>query len=104
MVKITVVCPNCKSDDIVRHGKNKSNIQVYRCRNKKCSRTKFQLEYKNKACYPGTTEKIITHAINGSGIRDTGRVLGISPSTVINRLKKKGLAQCCKLEIYTGTP
>jgi len=89
MVKITVKCPNCKSDDIVRHGKSKTGIQVYRCRNKECARTKFQLEYKNKACMPGTTEKIIKHAINGSGIRDTSRVMGISPHTVIDRLKKK---------------
>ena len=34
-------------------------------------------------------------AINGSGIRDTSRVLGISKSTVINTLKRKenGLVQ-----------
>jgi insertion element IS1 protein InsB len=28
-------------------------------------------------------------ALNGSGIRDTARVLGISPTTVIEPLKKK---------------
>ena len=28
-------------------------------------------------------------ALNGSGIRDTGRVLKISPTTVINELKKR---------------
>jgi transposase-like protein len=28
-------------------------------------------------------------ALNGSGIRDTARVLKISPTTVINELKKK---------------
>ncbi|HRY15610.1 MAG TPA: IS1-like element transposase [Candidatus Competibacteraceae bacterium] len=28
-------------------------------------------------------------AINGSGIRDTARVLDISPTTVINELKKR---------------
>jgi len=28
--------------------------------------------------------------LNGSGIRDTARVLKISPTTVINTLKKKG--------------
>jgi insertion element IS1 protein InsB len=28
-------------------------------------------------------------AINGSGIRDTARVLEISPTTVINELKKR---------------
>ncbi|WP_425559235.1 IS1-like element transposase [Kistimonas scapharcae] len=26
-------------------------------------------------------------AMNGSGVRDTGRVLGISPTTVISHLK-----------------
>jgi transposase-like protein len=89
MVQITIVCPYCKSDDIVRQGKNKNGIQVYRCRNKKCLKTKFQLEYKNKGWYPDTTEKIVKMAINGSGIRDTARVLGISHSTVIARLKKR---------------
>jgi transposase-like protein len=89
MVKITVVCPCCESDDIVRQGKNKNGVQVYRCRNKKCPKTKFQLEYKNKGCYPDTTEKIIKMAVNGSGIRDTARVLEISTSTVIDRLKKR---------------
>jgi transposase-like protein len=32
---------------------------------------------------------IIDMALNGSGIRDTARVLKISPTTVINELKKK---------------
>jgi insertion element IS1 protein InsB len=30
-------------------------------------------------------------SLNGSGIRDTARVLKISPTTVINELKKKSL-------------
>jgi hypothetical protein len=30
-------------------------------------------------------------SLNGSGIRDTARVLKISPTTVINTLKKKSL-------------
>jgi insertion element IS1 protein InsB len=30
-------------------------------------------------------------SLNGSGIRDTARVLKISPTTVINPLKKKSL-------------
>jgi hypothetical protein len=34
-------------------------------------------------------EKIIEMAINGSGIRDTSRVLGISQDTVISELKKE---------------
>jgi len=33
--------------------------------------------------------QIIELALNGSGIRDTARVLGISTDTVLNELKKK---------------
>jgi transposase-like protein len=34
-------------------------------------------------------EQIIDMALNGSGIRDTARVLGISTDTVLNELTKK---------------
>nr|WP_160174100.1 IS1-like element transposase [Endozoicomonas montiporae] len=47
------------------------------------------LEYRYKACEPGVKEKIIDMAINGSGIRDTSKVLGISKTTVIKTLKKR---------------
>ena len=89
MVLIAVLCPHCESNDVVRHGKNKNGVQVYRCRNKECKKTRFQLAYKNKACYLDTTKKIVEMAINGSGIRDTAEVLEISTSTVLDRLKKK---------------
>jgi transposase-like protein len=36
---------------------------------------------------PGVTDKISDMAMNGSGVRDTGRVLGISITTVIAHLK-----------------
>ena len=38
-------------------------------------------------------------AINVSGIRDTGRVLGISLTTVINEFKKAGRYRSCQLSI-----
>jgi transposase-like protein len=38
---------------------------------------------------PEIKEQIVDMALNGSGIRDTARVLKISPTTVINELKKK---------------
>ncbi|AWM32004.1 hypothetical protein DDQ68_03860 [Hymenobacter nivis] len=33
--------------------------------------------------------KIMDLALNGSGVRDTARVLGISPQTVMGELKKR---------------
>ena len=47
------------------------------------------LEYCYKACEPGVKEQAIDMAINGSGIRDTARVLSISKTTVISMLKSK---------------
>ncbi len=47
------------------------------------------LDYNYNACAYGITEKIVEMAINGSGIRDTARVLKINKNTVINHLKKK---------------
>lgn len=38
---------------------------------------------------PQVKQQISDMAVNGSGIRDTARVLKISPTTVIEELKKK---------------
>ena len=54
----------------------------------------FMLEYRYKTYEPSVKEKVVDMAINGSGIRDTSRVLGISKTTVIKTLKKKKKAWC----------
>jgi len=40
---------------------------------------------------PAVKEQIVERAMKASGIRDPARVLKISPTTVINELKKKDL-------------
>jgi len=50
------------------------------------------LAYRYKAYNPGIKEQIVEMAINGSGIRDTARVLKINKNTVISTLKKKRAA------------
>ena len=62
-----------------------------------CSHKTFQIEYAYNACVPGVREKIIDMAMNGSGVRDTGRVLGISKDTVTSILKKRKKRRICKL-------
>jgi transposase-like protein len=37
---------------------------------------------------PEVKRQIVDMALNGSGIRDTARVLGVSPMTVMTTLKK----------------
>ena len=46
------------------------------------------LDYSAKGRLPETKQQIVEMILNGSGIRDTERVLEISPTTVINELKK----------------
>ena len=46
--------------------------------NEQCSKNTFMLHYENKGCLPEIKEQIIKMTMNGSGIRDISRFLGIS--------------------------
>ena len=87
MATIQVKCKKCGSKNVHKHGQQNGHP---RCRCLDCTSV-FQLSYTSKACEEGTKEKIILMAHNGSGIRDTARVLKISSRTVINEIKKKNL-------------
>ena len=84
-------CPNCYGTDIVKHGKSPEGKQRYKCRENVCNGRIFILDY----AYPGQSrpvkQQIVDMALNGSGVRDTARVLHVSPTTVIRELKKKNL-------------
>lgn len=84
-----VLCPQCETDHIMKSGRNAHGEQRYRCQNTDCCVKTFMLAYRYQAYQPGIKQKILEMAINGSGIRDTGRVLKINKNTVINTLKKK---------------
>ena len=57
-----------------------------------CHGQTFIRDYSDEGRLPEIKQKIVDMALNGSGIRDTARVLGISTATVINELKKKSLS------------
>jgi transposase-like protein len=83
MVLISVLCPHCHSDQVIRGGKTKAGQQRYKCQNTDCPRYSFQLDLLYKGRAPAIQEQIVDMSLNGSGIRDTARVLQISPTTVI---------------------
>jgi len=89
VVLIPVLCPYCASDQVVKRGKTENGKQRYRCQNKACATKTFILDYSYPGYLPEVKKQIIDMSINGSGVRDTARVLAISPNTVINELKKK---------------
>ncbi len=84
MILRPVLCKYCGCSDVVRYG-TQNGVQRLRC--KDCKRI-FKNEYMYMANETGIKEQIVDMAINGSGIRDTGRVLGIAKNTVIAALKK----------------
>jgi insertion element IS1 protein InsB len=89
MAKMDVHCPVCDTTDIVKYGISVEGKQRYQCKNEGCSKSTFILDYSYTGCFPEIKNKIIEMALNGSGIRDTARVLDIGRNTVISELKKK---------------
>ena len=89
MVLEPVLCPTCQSSDVVRHGYSGEGKARYKCWNADCQRSTFMRNYTYRGHLPQVKHQIGEMAMNGSGIRDTARVLKISPSTVINELKKR---------------
>ena len=51
----------------------------------------FLLEYSYAGQSPEVKQQIVDMAMNASGIRDTARVLHVSPTTVLKELKKRNL-------------
>ena len=66
-----------------RKGKH-GDTQLYKCH--ACG--KYQRHhYRNKACAPGVDGRITTYVREGGGIRSIARIIGISASTVVARIK-----------------
>src|SRR5215813_1394723 len=89
MITQVLHCPYCQGIDIVRHGTTLEGKQRYRCRECLLGRGRtFLLEYTYAGQSPEVKQQIVDMAMNASGIRDTARVLHVSPTTVRKELKK----------------
>ena len=89
MATIEEICPKCSTNKVVKFGTSPEGKQRYQCRNNECEKNTFLLGYTNKGYLPEVKQQIIELAMNGNGIRDTSRVLGVSQNTVMSELKKK---------------
>ena len=81
-------CPACQSTDVIQHGITTQGKQRYRCKNPNCASQTFLVAYSHQGRVPEVKRQILEMTVNGSGIRDIARVLHISPTTVIDELKK----------------
>ncbi|SDR89416.1 Transposase and inactivated derivatives, IS1 family [Mucilaginibacter mallensis] len=88
----SVVNPLCNGCNglTIKHGLVHCR-QRYRCKN--CKRTQMGL-YKNNACSLFINNKIVNYIKEGCGIRSIARLLQISTSTVLRRIKD--IANCIK--------
>jgi insertion element IS1 protein InsB len=96
MVLIPVRCPYCQSAQVIKGGKTETGKQRYRCHNPDCSHHSFLLDSAYKGRSPQIKQQVIDLSLNGSGVRNIARLLGISPTTVIKELKKKGCTLPCE--------
>ncbi len=89
MILQVLHCPNCQGTNIIRHGTTRQGKQRYRCQETLCNGGTFLLDYTYAGHAAGVKQQIVDMAMNASGIRDTARVLHVSPTTVNNELKKR---------------
>jgi transposase-like protein len=84
-----VCCPHCEGVEVVAYGKTTAGKQRFRCQNAQCEKQTFLRAYSYSGCLPAVKRQIVEMTLNGSGVRDIARVLQISPTTVIEELKKR---------------
>src|SRR5918997_5967297 len=92
VVSVPVQCPYCQNTEVIKTGKQGNGAQRYQCQNGQCARRIFLLQYRDRGRVPEVRRQVVEMALNGSGVRDTARVLRISPTTVIAVLKKSSHA------------
>ena len=83
-------CPYCQSEQGIKGGTTAPGKQRSHCHTPDCSHESFLRDSADKGRSPQIKQQVIDLRRKGSGVRDTARVLGISPTTVIQELKKKG--------------
>ena len=82
---ISVKCPHCLSTKIKKNGKEptgKQNFYRYHCSKQ------FMYEYQYRDTCPNNKKLLRFMTLNGSGIRDISRVLGLSSVCILMVLRK----------------
>ena len=59
MTFISVRCPHCHSEQVVKRGKTHRGTQRYLCQNTACNKGSFLLDYRNRGCVPEVRQTII---------------------------------------------
>ena len=83
-ILVQVECPHCEGTKVKKNGKKANGTQNFLCR--PCGK-QFQFAYKYKGANPRVKRQVRSMTLNGSGIRDIQRVLGLSISGILFMLR-----------------
>jgi insertion element IS1 protein InsB len=89
MTSLPLHCPQCANDQVVKRGKTRNETQRALCQTEACPQQTFLLEDSPRGRLPQVKQQSVDMALNGSGIRETARVLRLSKETVLSELKKR---------------
>ena len=109
MVSVPVQCPHCHSMKVIKAGKQANGAQRYPCQTAQCGRRIFLLQYQDRGRAPEVRCQVVDLALNGSGMRDTARVLRISPDRDRDIKNKPPFSdtptpRCSLLLVHAPTP
>ncbi len=85
MVIEIVLCRHCQSQNVIKHGRDKRNVQRFRCRD--CQRT-FQKPEQDRSYTPAFRAQVLAAYQERASMRGVARVFGISRLTLADWLKK----------------
>lgn len=83
-IPIQVCCPHCEDANVKKNGRKANGKQNFLCR---ACHKQFQSEYAYRGANPKVKQLVLKMALCGSGIRDTGNVLDLCPSSVLQMLR-----------------
>ncbi len=88
MASVSISCPSCSATEgVVRNGKSTAGHQRYLCSH--CRKT-WQLQFTYTVSQPGTHQKIIDMAMNGTVNSASARIMGVGLNTISQTLKNSG--------------
>jgi len=97
-----VSCPECTGSNVSKNGKNAKGEQRYICKDNSCVGKSFKLAYTYNGWKSGIGEQILNIRMDGTGIRDIAKELGVSKQKVQETLKELQHQIDCLCKVCKG--
>ena len=83
MAEAAVKCPHCQSEAVVKYGKTSNGKERFRCQQSAEWGRTFLRSYAYPGCLLTVKRQVVDLTLNGSGIRDSARVLHVGSNPVL---------------------